>query len=56
MIATVTFMRHAAQSPSLDSIATPAMDWREIPDLANNVDFYHWMEDRIHVPADHKGT
>lgn len=51
-----TFVRPPADRPAARSTAAPAKAWHEVPDLANNVDFYHWMEDRSLVPADQKGT
>jgi hypothetical protein len=56
LVMAATFIRPPADPPAVRLTAAPAKAWREVPDLANNVDFYHWMENRSLVPADQTGT
>lgn len=52
----VAVMRQPTEPVALTSNTVPAGAWQEVPDLADNVDFYHWMENRAVVATERKGT
>jgi hypothetical protein len=56
LVVAVTVMRQPTEPVDLAGSPAPAGARLEVPDLADNVDFYHWMENRAVVATEPKGT